>query len=346
LEETKGSTGAILAQAFALIVVLTILLMIISFPVGLYAMFYTKLSNSTTYNSSLNGIVLLVALIPLRIPVHTSVGTAFAGFLAVYALFFTVAAFQRVRILSAVKEFASGGRDAMLQNPLSATVITLGAITFGLTILDIVQTRGGIPTGQLSGDPLRLFLGITMAPLTEEFGFRFALIGIPMFIAATLANRSLVRGIRTLWRPSAAWQQSNASVHTVNPPTYTLQRLFAYVLLFLSSAVFGLAHYLSNAGWDVGKISQASIAGVALGYLYIRYGFHTSVLLHWGVNYFGTAYAFLSQGLWNIPWTSDTGSSLSLFVEVIIILVLGLPSFFMFIFKFLKRGSEGAEVVD
>lgn len=343
LNRTKrDATGIILAQSFAVIIVLTLILMIVSFPVGIYTVFYTNLSNSTAYNSSIHGIVLLVALVPFKIPVDTSVGTAFVAFLTVYAIFFTIAALQRVGILSSIRQFVSGGQDALFRNPLSATVITLGAITFGLTILDIAQTRGGLPTGQLTGDPLYLFLGITMAPLTEEFGFRFSLIGVPVFLVALASSRSVRTAVRALWRPSAAWQQGQ-SVQTPSPPDYPLMRVFAYVLLVLSSVVFGLAHYLSNSGWDAGKVSQASIAGVALAYLYIRYGFHTSVLLHWGVNYFGTAYAFLGQGLWNIPWTSDTGNSLSLFVAIVIILVLGLPSFMAYVYKFLKRGSLGTE---
>ena len=339
MEQTKrDARGSILAQSFAVIIVLTIILMIVSFPVGIYTVFYTKLSNSTAYNSSLHGIVLLVALIPFKIPVDSSVGTAFVAFLAVYAIFFTIAALQKVGIISSIKQFVSGGQDALFRNPLSATVMMLGAITFGLTILDIAQTRVGLPTGQLTGDPLYLFLGITMAPLTEEFGFRFTLIGVPVFLAAVASSRSVRSAVRALWRPSASWQRGD-SVQTPSPSAYPLIRVFTYVLLVLSSVVFGLAHYLSYSGWDAGKVSQASIAGVALGYLYIRYGFHTAVLLHWGVNYFGTAYAFLSQGLWDIPWTSDTGSSLSLFVEVVIILALGIPSFMTYVYKFLKRGS-------
>ncbi len=343
LEQTRrDATGVILAKSFALIVVLTLILMILSFPVGIYTVFYTRLSDSTAYNSPIHGIVLLVGLIPLKIPVDTSVGTAFVAFLTVYAIFFTIAALQKVGIIYSIRQFVSGGQDALFRNPLSATVVTLGAITFGLTILDIAQTRGGLPTGQLTGDPLYLFLGITMAPLTEELGFRFALVGVPVFLVAVASSRSLRTAVRALWRPSAAWDEGEP-LQTSRPPAYPLTKVFAYSLLVVSSVVFGLAHYFSNSGWDVGKISQASIAGVALAYLYIRYGFHTSVLLHWGVNYFGTAYAFLSQGLWKIPWTSDTGSSLSLFVEVVIILALGLPSFMTYVYKFLKRGSMATE---
>ena len=58
-----------------------------------------------------------------------------------------------------------------------------------------------------------------------------------------------------------------------------------YVLVAISSVLFGAAHVLLGAGWDIGKVSQAAAAGVALGVLYYKYGFAATVLLHWTIDY-------------------------------------------------------------
>jgi len=68
-----------------------------------------------------------------------------------------------------------------------------------------------------------------------------------------------------------------------------------WVTLFFTSGAFGAAHYLYGGGWEIGKISTAMLSGLALGYVYLRYGAYAPVLLHWFFNYYFGAFDLASQ---------------------------------------------------
>lgn len=53
-------------------------------------------------------------------------------------------------------------------------------------------------------------------------------------------------------------------------------------LIIISSILFGLAHYPS---WGLWKILPTFIAGLAFGYLFVRKGIHTAIILHFLIDY-------------------------------------------------------------
>jgi len=54
------------------------------------------------------------------------------------------------------------------------------------------------------------------------------------------------------------------------------------LFLVLSSAIFALAHVFS---WDLYKVPPTFLAGLALGYLFLRYGVYASIMLHFTIDY-------------------------------------------------------------
>jgi len=54
------------------------------------------------------------------------------------------------------------------------------------------------------------------------------------------------------------------------------------VFLVLSSAIFSLAHVFS---WDLYKVPPTFVAGLALGYLFLKYGVYASIMLHFFIDY-------------------------------------------------------------
>jgi Type II CAAX prenyl endopeptidase Rce1-like len=330
---------------FAAIILFTVAMMVLSFPVGLYTVFGTTLS--TTYSSStpVHALVYDFLFATVQIPFDGTLGDVIVVFLAIYLGFFLVAAKQGTGVLGALRGSVSHGYSELFSNPLTATLILLGGTSLVTVAIDSIQTSSGIATGSLSGDPLSLLVSITIAPLFEETTFRVMLLGVPITVLSLILFRDLspARVARVLWRPSSAWdvdetdgvgtRRSFADGDPALFPGYASDSLKAramkpvvYVFLALSSFMFGYAHYASGAGWGPGKISEAALAGLALGYLYVKYGFLADVLLHWSINYVGTIYSFLAQGLWGIPWTSGAGSPLDVIPTVDFILLLGLPS--------------------
>ena len=70
----------------------------------------------------------------------------------------------------------------------------------------------------------------------------------------------------------------------------------AIFLIIFVGILFGFAHIAFSDSWSEGKFAQATAGGIILGYVYFRYGFVASLLIHWATNYFIFAYAhFISQ---------------------------------------------------
>lgn len=324
--------------------------MLVSFPAGLYTVFGTALSNpsnGTTPATHIQGLNLDLVVTTTTLPISTTLGYAFLGVTAIYLVFLVLAARQGEGVLEALRESVNEGYGALFTNPLAAMMLLLGATSFLTQLIDSVQTTAGISTGSLTQDPFSLFMDFTLAPLLEETTFRVIMIGVPVLLLGLLAFRraSLLGVARALWRPSSLWDaeedEEGETVRTFKDSGAALFpsassgsmaraiRPAVLIFLVLSSLVFGYAHFASGSGWGPGKISEAALAGLALGYLYIKYGFATNVLLHWSINYVGSVFAFLATGLYGIPWNSTTGSPLDLFPTLLIVYILGVPSTFV-----------------
>ena len=325
MEPARWNTYGIL---YAAIIAGTAIMLVLSIPFGTYALFFTHLSSNTppcpcNAQTLAANVPFYIGLLTVYVPVTPSFGTLFLALTAVYCLMIAIAAYQGGGFARALVDSARQGPKALLQNPLSATIVILGATLFATVILQDLQTAAGVATGGLTGDPFLLFMDLQLSPLIEEIGYRFFLIGVPLAVLLLVTRPTPKKFLKTLWRPSAAW----ADDPTVEPEHLQLNRStlrnFTYFLIAFSSILFGLAHYLSGAGWDVGKISEAALDGVALAYLYVRYGLHASIVFHWAVDYASNAFAFYGQGVYGIPWTAS--SNWSNVPALDIILLAGVP---------------------
>jgi len=347
---------------FAGIILFTVAMMFVSFPAGLYTVFGTRLSGNYSASTPVFGLIYDIMFASVQLPVTGNLGELFVVSLTIYLAFLLVAASQGAGLFKALRSATSTGYEALFTNPLAATTVLLGATSLVTIVVDTAQTSAGIQTGSLAGDPFSLLVDFTIAPLLEESTFRLIMLGVPVLILTILLFRdfSPSRAARVLWRPSSAWdvdetedgertrsfEESGPSLFPPNSSDSLKVRAMTpivYVFLALSSVMFGYAHYASGAGWGPGKISEAALAGLAFGYLYVKYGFHTNVLLHWSINYVGSIFSFLAQGLWGVPWTSNTGNFLDIFPTVEIVVFLGIPSTLIVANELYKRVVGGGK---
>ena len=327
----------VIGSVYAAIIALTVVLFVLSIPFGTYAIFSPHLSTSGyTYQTQIASVPIYIGLFSVALPLSPSFGVLFLFLTSLFTIFLVIAAAQGGGIVRALRTSSREGMGALLQNPLSATIMILGATLLATILLDLVQTSAGVSTGGLSGDPYTLLISFTLAPLIEEVGFRFFLIGVPLFVILLFGRSSARRMLTTLWRPSAAWE----GVPGDEPDAMAASslKLLAYLLIVLSSVVFGAAHYLSGAGWDIGKVSEAALDGVALAYLYVRYGLHAAIIFHWAVDFVSNAFAFYGQATYGVSWTAN--SSYSLIPTIDIVLLVGLPGLLYFANLFLRRLLE------
>lgn len=318
---------------YAAIIAFTFLMLLFSIPAGTYAVFFTTLSATYTPQTLIQYFPVYIGLVQVNIPVNPSFGALFLSLTVLYSFFFAAASLQGVGVRRAISDSTREGVRALMRNPMTGMIVVMGATLLATVMLDYFQTSAGVQTGGLTGDPFDLLINFTLAPLIEEVGYRFFLIGVPLALILLATRPSARKFLLTLWRPSAAWEPAKMP-DELAPPTDTLKH-FTYFLIALSSVLFGLAHYLSGAGWDIGKVSEAALDGAALAYVYMRYGLHVSILFHWVVDYASNAYAFLAQGLYGVNWT--TNSVYSAVPSIDIVLLVGLPALLYFVNLFFMR---------
>ncbi len=85
--------------------------------------------------------------------------------------------------------------------------------------------------------------------------------------------------------------KSEAGLPTLNSNGWRAFHWTEWLVLILTSVGFGVAHLLSNVGWEAGKVVTAALSGFALGLAYLSYGAYASILLHWFFNVYFEVYS-------------------------------------------------------
>lgn len=140
------------------------------------------------------------------------------------------------------------------------------AVTFmNFAIVFLMLLAGYNPTDAIGdADLWELLFLLANASVWEEIVSRVLLIGVPLLLI-DFARRKL--------RPK--------------PYSYFLGGGFELGipevgLLMASSVFFGFAHY---EGWGSWKVFPAAVAGVAFGYLFLRHGLASAIVLHFAFDY-------------------------------------------------------------
>lgn len=221
------------------------------------------------------------------------------------------------------------------ENTLFLTVVLSSMVLFAVWVIQIIQESAGIPTGEIRfQNEFIALIDLSISPVIEEIFFRLFLIGIPAMIHLAWARREM------LHMPSLkAFSLLCYGLIFPNRVKTMLQMRtigrLEYVTIIVSSLVFGLTHFLSGAGWEIGKVSTAFLAGAVFAIAYVEYGFHVPILLHW---------------FFNCYWTSISMSSLSIMIPGIWILydlalsaylIIGLSAWSFLLIRTLRRAKRG-----
>ncbi len=257
--------------------------MILSFPLGTFVMFHTELGDDINFELPLNQFELFVAGIGISIPIDIEIGDAFIFLWLVYVILFTVALLgPKDGFLKTMSSLLSHGKLKTKSNYLVAVTKWFSILILVSAIINFVQEIFGVSTVPPPAENnLIQFFYVSLAPITEEIGFRVLLIGLPLF--AIYSHKSSVKHFfRSLWAPSD------------NLHIYNSRR--AIILIVVVAAFFGLSHIISGEPWSNGKFAQATASGIILGWLYFRFGLVSAILVHWATNYFVFSYVnFISQ---------------------------------------------------
>ncbi|MEW6069664.1 MAG: hypothetical protein AB1485_03525 [Candidatus Thermoplasmatota archaeon] len=150
----------------------------------------------------------------------------------------------------------------------------------------------------------KYIFSITNACFHEELVARVLLLGLPLLFVHAIIGRAKRVGNYLL----------GGNLEVDGAATF---------FLILSSLIFACAHFL--LGWDIYKILPTFVAGLALGYLFLKFGLYLSILLHLSFNYLGVVLGAL-------------GSLAPLIVTIIrsFLLFIG----FVYFLKWLRKGTK------
>jgi hypothetical protein len=148
------------------------------------------------------------------------------------------------------------------------------------------------------------------ASVYEEVVCRILLIGVPLFVYHVITKqdrdhkRYILGGNIAIDRP-------------------------ALLLLIFSSAMFAAAHLFI---WDFWKLIPTFVSGLALGYLFLRYGVYASIMLHFFIDFL------------DMPaevWPSGNLANIVIFLLALGILIAGAAYFVYYVLKVLDFLNGG-----
>ena len=246
-------------------------------------------------------VFLFTFLIIIFIPVNPNIGPIFLFLWSIYLVCFVVAWMLRESLHKVIKSSISRPLSYTLKNNLFAMPVITGMVFTAILVLGFFQTSQGIPTGEVSlpPNPFAAFFELSYAPVVEEIGFRITSIGIFLILFLFLAggkSAAAMSGGKRLKAFFLSWlypEKAKRMLGLKNVSDFGILRGISipeWMAVILTSAVFGWAHYYLGGGWEIGKITLASIQGFAMGLAYLIYGVQAPILIHWYFDYYTYAY--------------------------------------------------------
>ena len=282
-------------------------LMIVSFPLGAYAIFNSDIGDDIDYNFPLEKFDMFIAGVNIQLPLEYEIGDIFIITWSIFVILFVISSLgPKKNFMKTIGDILSNGKNSFSENYMINIIKWFSILVLISAVITIIQESFGIVTEPPdTANDLILFLQISLAPITEEIGFRLILIGIPLFLIYSHKS-SLKFFFKCLWNP-----YSNLHVY---------EKRKAVALIVGVGLFFGIAHVISGEPWTEGKILQASIGGIILGWVYFRYGLAAAIILHWATNYFIYSYLFLISEINGISVQNATTHSMIGTFEIILII--------------------------
>ena len=292
------SRKASLKAVALVIIIFSAISYLISLALG-PVLFYSTSDGKAASTTPIHGLYIeLFMVIPVPVPVATSMGALFAVIIAFFVVCMILAWWDRDGFLNSVRGGLSKSISLAKSNFLFIMPLVASALVAATVIISSFQESQGVQTGSINfgtTNPYQILTELSFAPLDEEFAFRITSIGLIVGLILLVLYRrdARITGLKNkgklvllaMFSPELAKTklgyrniQANGFPRGISP--------IEWVLILLTSVVFGLAHYLSGSGWDVGKVSTAFLAGLVFAIMYVSYGAYADILLHWYFNYY------------------------------------------------------------
>jgi len=297
--------------------------MVFSFPIGAYLFFNSQIGKDIDYGYPWSGFEFIKNFGEFG---GFEIADLFIVAWMFFLIIFTISILgPKNNFLKVLSTIMAGSYRTQNGNYLVQTIKWFSILIVLSEIIDIVQQGFGIKTTPppFENDLLQFF-GITLSPILEETGFRLILIGVPLFLL--YSKKGTVRlFFKSLWNPN------NLKIGNSKK---------AIILITAVGVFFGLSHIISEQSWGDGKFIQASISGIILGWVYYKYGFVASTLIHWATNYLIYSYGYLVSSVNEIPISTAFSHSLLGTIEILF-MITGIISISMLLMEYRQKKLRG-----
>jgi len=305
-------------------------LLLISFPIGIFVVFESEIGGDINYEYPFTHLELFDGTEMYQAPIDVSIGDAFVILWTFYVVIFVIAMLgPKHGFLKSLSSIISFGKFDSKSNYLISVTTWFSILIFISILINFIQEQFDIVTipPPVENDLIQFFY-VSVAPLVEEFGFRIILIGVPVFFIFS-QKTSAKYFIKCLWNPA-----------TLDIPNS--KKVFS--LIIFVGIVFGFAHIALGEPWSEGKFAQAVASGIILGWVYLRYGFVSSLLIHWATNYFIFSYALFISQLNYISIEDAFSHSLMSSLELLFLVTGVLAICILFVRKFYPKKVYDLEI--
>lgn len=206
------------------------------------------------------------------LPVFVTIVTLSGSSLLAYYLFIVAAI-----MASAAWVFATSARTFIKEmqgksksrehSPLFDTFGLLIASLFFTyaTVLLVILIQGDTGASPSTGTLADSLFLLANAAVWEEIAVRVLLLGIPLLFVGLVLGKLQVKPLHYILGGGFKFG------------------LFETALVVISAVIFGLAHWVG--GWPAWKIPDAAVAGLAFGYLFLKHGLPSAILMHFVNDY-------------------------------------------------------------
>jgi hypothetical protein len=293
------------------IIFLLFLLITGSIFIGIYVVFFINVGKDVTWHSNAPLNFLLLNVLGIS-NFQFNLGIVFIFFWSIYTALYFICIFKPDFLFKnfLYKQFYQNrlkNFDLPPSNYLYITIQWFSGYFVLSIIIDQVQQLFGIHIGNpLTSNPLLSYFYLTAAPLNEEILFRVIFLGIPLSLILFKYKNSF---ISALIHPS-----KNIFIKS------SRDKYLLFLIIFLNSVFFGLAHVIFGGNYEIGKITQASLGGLFLGWLYYRYGLVISIIFHWISNYVLFSYGLVGSIVFNTPLGEESNNYFLMIIYVAFII--------------------------
>jgi hypothetical protein len=339
LVKTDAALRAVSAYTSKATVLFLVSTYILSMLMGLFFMLLSPGSDSFSKKSVESLPIGLLAIFVIRVPLATTFGAVFTLLWIIYAICFILAWTINGGLVKALQ-------GKTLRRPTSPTgnlLFAFPALSSSLLILVVLvqsfQEAVGLPTGEIKITPIyRELFELAYSPIFEEVMYR-----ISPYAVYAVARLGLIFATKRTQDPSFYLKSIFLSVlfpdrakEGLGLPSIRLNGIRRavnsgeWILMILTSMIFGLAHYLSGSGWEMGKVTSSFLAGLAFFLAYLAFGFHAPILLHWFFNYYFAVYEIATKVYQGLFESLETAISM-------VVQIVGLAVILVYVIYLLRK---------